>query len=192
MTADAAIATLDTLHQKRHSRAKRHNDSVESRTALGAYRKFTWVSNEGLVFCRADGGFGGKSGKSAEPKTPPEHDPDIVVDLPTTSQSALYYRLNADRNPLHADPAIAVQAGFPAPILHGLCSWSMAAHAVVKACCDYEASRLSHFECRFTKPVFPGETISVDIWHSKNEARFRAWVRERDAMVLDNGFAKFA
>ncbi|MFC4272639.1 3-alpha,7-alpha,12-alpha-trihydroxy-5-beta-cholest-24-enoyl-CoA hydratase [Sneathiella chungangensis] len=144
------------------------------------------------IFCRANGGFGGKPGKPAEPKTPPERTPDIVVGLPSTPQSALYYRLNADRNPLHADPAVAAQAGFPAPILHGLCSWGMAAHAVVKACCDYDASRLSQFECRFTKPVFPGETISVDIWRSDNEARFRAWVRERDAMVLDNGFAKFA
>lgn len=147
---------------------------------------------EATVFCRADGGFGGPAGPTPEPRAIPERDPDQTIDLPTLPQQALLYRLNADWNPLHADPDIAEKAGFPQPILHGLCTWGIAAHAVVKACCDYDAARLRRFETRFSKPVLPGETLSVEIWRDGTEVSFRAWVREREAKVLDNGYAEIA
>ena len=145
---------------------------------------------DSTVFCRADGGFGGKAQAATEPHAIPDRAPDFVVDMPTLPQQALLYRLNFDRNPLHADPALAARAGFERPILHGLCSWGIAAHAIVRQCCDYEADRLRRFQARFSRPVLPGDTLSVEIWQDGNEISFRGWVKARQEKVLDNGYAQ--
>lgn len=141
------------------------------------------------TFCRADGGFGGQSQATKAPHPIPATTPDRVEELGTSPQSALLYRLNADYNPLHADPEIAAAAGYPRPILHGLCTFGVTAHALLKAQCDCDPSRLLSFEARFSAPVFPGETISVEMWRDQDVVSFRAWVRSRGAKVLDNGRA---
>ena len=80
---------------------------------------------------RGQGGFGGAAGPVRPPAPVPEGEPDLVVDLPTRPEQALLYRLNGDDNPLHADPAVAARAGFPRPILHGLCTLGVVAHALL-------------------------------------------------------------
>ena len=143
-------------------------------------------------FLRADGGFGGPAGPvkpvAAMPTTPPE----VTQDIPTSRQSALIYRLSGDRNPVHADPDIARSAGFARPILHGLASFGMAAYAVIKCFCEGEPARLRSISVRFSAPVFPGETLRMQMWRSGAErALFRCTVVERDALVLNNGLAEF-
>lgn len=140
-------------------------------------------------FCRADGGFGGASGPVRTSPDVPDVEPPTVVDIDTLPQAALIYRLNADYNPLHSDPEVAKAAGFPRPILHGLCTYAIAARAVVQTCCGHDSDQLKAIRARFTAPVYPGETISVELWPEGNEVAFRAWVRERNAKVLDNGRA---
>ena len=51
-------------------------------------------------------------------------------------QQALLYRMCGDRNPLHSDPEFAAAAGFPRPILHGLCTYGMTCKAMVDALLD--------------------------------------------------------
>ena len=144
---------------------------------------------EHITFCRGDGGFG--KGDAAPPPPPavPEGKPDAACDLPTLSQSALIYRLCADRNPLHADPAVAKAAGFPRPILHGLCSYGVAGHAILKTYCGYDPARLTGLALRFSAPVFPGETIRTEMWNRGETILFRSRVLERDVVVLNNGVA---
>lgn len=146
-----------------------------------------------LTFCRGDGGFSANGGESdaplPAPPPMPERAPDHVCDLPTRPEAALIYRLCGDDNPLHADPQVARAAGFERPILHGLATWGVAAHAVMKTVCASDPERLASFHARFTAPVYPGETIRTEIWHEGEALAFRARVLERDVIVLNNGRA---
>ncbi|HXT09429.1 MAG TPA: MaoC/PaaZ C-terminal domain-containing protein [Roseiarcus sp.] len=146
------------------------------------------ATTRSTTFLRGDGGFGGPVGPVEPPHALPETPPDIVVSMPTRPEQALYYRLNGDDNPLHADPAIAAKAGFPRPILHGLCTLGIVGHALLRALGDYDDGRFRELAMRFSAPVYPGETITVEIW---NNGSFRARVAERDVVVVNNGYAAF-
>lgn len=143
----------------------------------------------GTTFLRGDGGFGGATGPIHAPHTMPQSVPDIVLDLPTRPEQALYYRLNGDDNPLHADPKVAAKAGFSRPILHGLCTLGVVTHALLRECAGYNERQFKSLRLRFTSPVLPGETIRTEIWH---DGSFRARVVERDVVVIDNGLARFS
>lgn len=145
------------------------------------------------AFARGDGGFGGPGGPTAKPHALPEgRAPDHVCDLPTLPQQALIYRLNGDLNPLHADPDVAREAGFDRPILHGLCTFGIAGHAVLRTLSGYDPARLKRFDVRFSAPVFPGETIRTEMWADGDVVSFRARAVERDVVVLNNGLAELA
>ncbi|SFU48461.1 N-terminal half of MaoC dehydratase [Methylobacterium sp. 174MFSha1.1] len=147
------------------------------------------ATTRSTTFLRGDGGFGGPSGPVAEPHALPQNPPDTVVEMPTRPEQALYYRLNGDDNPLHADPDVAARAGFPRPILHGLCTLGIVGHALLRVLGDYEPGRFREFALRFSAPVYPGETVQVEIWR---DGSFRARVAERDVVVINNGRAVFA
>lgn len=140
------------------------------------------------VFCRGDGCFGGKPSARPPPPPVPARAPDASVHARTSLQSALIYRLSADLNPLHIDPAVARRAGFPRPILHGMASFGAVGQALVKACCGGEPAAVRGMGGRFSAPVFPGETVRVDIWRAgPGRAAFQARVAARDVVVMDNG-----
>jgi len=141
------------------------------------------------TFCRADGGFGGPRREAPSPHALPERAPDIVCDLPTRPEMALIYRLSGDVNPLHAEPEFAKAAGFPRPILHGLATFGVAGHALLKSLCGYDPARLAAMAGRFSAPVYPGETIRTEIWRDGKVASFRARVLERDVVAVNNGRA---
>ncbi|MGO4836766.1 MaoC family dehydratase [Rhizobiaceae sp. 2RAB30] len=128
-------------------------------------------------------------GGSRPPVHPaPERAPDHVVDLPTLPQAALLYRLNGDDNPLHAEPEIAIGAGFAMPILHGLCTFGIAGHALLKTVCGYDAKRMKSLRARFSAPVYPGETIRTEIWQEEDRrATYRCTVVERGVTVITGG-----
>ena len=144
------------------------------------------------TFARGDGGFGGPEGPTKSIHQLPERAPDQVCELATLPQAALVYRLSGDYNPLHADPKVAASAGFKAPILHGLCTLGVAGHAVLKSCCGYDPARFKSLQLRFSSPVYPGETISTEMWQDGNVVSFRSRVVERDLVVLNNGRAEVA
>ncbi len=144
---------------------------------------------EHVSFCRADGGFGqGDQPLPPLPATPntPAHETILVQSLP---QSALLYRLNGDLNPIHALPGMAAKAGFDRPILHGLCTYGMAARALLAAYCADAPSMLKDFSVRFSAPVFPGETLRVETWKAGSSVQFRALAHERGVVVLSHGMA---
>jgi acyl dehydratase len=144
-------------------------------------------------FCRGEGGFGGPTGPTRAPHELPSRAPDLTRDLRTLPQAALIYRLSGDYNPLHAEPAVAASVGFKQPILHGLCTYGVAGHAILMTLCGYEPARLRRLDVRFSAPVYPGETIRTEIWNeAPGRASFRARVVERDVVVLNNGVVEYA
>lgn len=147
---------------------------------------------EHVSFCRADGGFGaGDAAPDALPVTPASP-PDQVVLLASLPQSALLYRLNGDLNPIHVLPDMARKAGFERPILHGLCTYGMAARALLQAYAPAAPERLSSIAARFSAPFYPGETLRVEIWEDGPRLQFRALAQERNTVVLSHGLAGIA
>ena len=141
----------------------------------------------GSTFARGDGNFGGPSDGAPEPHEVPTRAPDRTVEIATAANQALIYRLSGDRNPLHSDPTIAKMAGFPRPILHGLCTYGITCRAVLQEYAGFDPAKIKSHQVRFSSPVFPGETVAVDLWQDGDVISFEARVKERGVTVIRNG-----
>ncbi|NKJ38519.1 MaoC family dehydratase [Rhizobium sp. SG570] len=142
--------------------------------------------------CRGDGGCG-SAGVPLDPLTPvPERVADAMFSIRVPRDAALLYRLNGDLNALHVDPAYAAQAGFPRPILHGLCTFGYAGYAIGRALGAEGIADVGFIAARFTSVVFPGDRLEVDIWREDREVYFRARVPERGVTALDYGNARLS
>ena len=139
------------------------------------------------IFARGDGGFGGPKEGAPVPHPLPQRAPDLVHEADTRADQAFLYALSGDRNPLHRDPNFAKMAGFPRPILHGLCTYGTACRSVLTSLCDYDPAKITGFDVRFSAPVFPGETIVTEMWADGPVVSFRSKVKERDVVCLNNG-----
>ena len=117
----------------------------------------------------------------------PNREPDLTCALPTRADQALLFRLSGDFNPLHADPETARDAGFERPILHGRCTFGVAGHAILRTVCDYDSTLIRELSGRFSSPVYPGDTITTDMWQDGNVVSFRCRVEARNATVINNG-----
>src|SRR5947209_18111233 len=115
------------------------------------------------IFARGEGGFGGERGPSTGANAP-DRAPDLELDIAVLPQQALLYRLCGDRNPLHSDPEFAAAAGFPRPILHGLCTYGMTCKAITDALLDGDATAVAAYGARFAGVAYPGETLPVNGW----------------------------
>lgn len=141
------------------------------------------------AFLRGNGGFGGKPSGGPTPQAIPADRPsDARMDTEIASDQASLYRLCGDTNPLHIDPGTARLAGFDRPILHGLCTYGIASHALTALFCSHDAARVRRIDARFSKPVYPGETLQTEAWQlGANSVGFRCSVPVRGATVIDNG-----
>ncbi|WP_102418681.1 MaoC/PaaZ C-terminal domain-containing protein [Mycobacterium sp. 4858] len=146
---------------------------------------------------RQAGGFGGSPGQRPIAPEFPDREPDARVALPTREDQALIYRLSGDRNPLHSDPWFAKElAGFPKPILHGLCSYGVAGRALVAELGGGVAANVTSIDARFTSPVFPGETLTTLIWRTEpGKAVFRTEASGAEGsgprVALDDGAVEY-
>ena len=144
------------------------------------------------TLCRTDGGFSNNpdavrvAAKSASVHEP-ERAPDHFVDYVATPQAALIYRLGADPNPLHVDPAVASAAGFDRPIMHGLCTFGMVARGAIESLCGGVASKLGSVELRFLAPMFPGERLRIAWTVSSGSARYQARIPDRNSVLIASG-----
>lgn len=143
-------------------------------------------TNRSGIYVRGEGGFGGDPGPGVV-YTPPDREPDHVVESPTLPQQALLYRMaSGDKNPLHADPGFAALAGFERPILHGLCTYGIVCKAVVEAALGGDPGAVGTYSARFAGHVFPGETLVTSIWEEPDRYLVETVTKERSAKVLSN------
>ncbi|WP_040788217.1 MaoC/PaaZ C-terminal domain-containing protein [Nocardia paucivorans] len=163
---------------------------VQETTVTGSDGQALWTARSS-IFARGEGGFGGERGPSTKTELP-DRTPDFDITTPTLPQQALLYRLCGDRNPLHSDPEFAKAAGFPAPILHGLCTYGIICKTATDNVLDSDAGRVTAFRARFAGVLFPGETLRSRIWRENNRLIITATAVERDdAPVLGDVMLEF-
>ncbi|KXS19972.1 hypothetical protein M427DRAFT_28831 [Gonapodya prolifera JEL478] len=168
---------------------------LENETLLVDKSGKPYVKMVGQAFFRDAGGFGGpRPPKQGPEATPPSRPAEKVIAFKTSPTQAQVYRLSGDYNPLHIDPAFSGRVGFKVPILHGLCSWGIAAHSVLKLWGDNDASRFVSYKGRFTAPVLPGETLQTESWLVRTEGdkqiiSFQVRIVERNIIAIGGGVA---
>ena len=148
------------------------------------------------IVVRGSGGFGGEEGNTAPQVHAPDASPDHEVTYQTRTDQALTYRLSGDYNPLHSDPWFATElGGFPKPILHGLCTYGFTGRALLHQLCDGDPSSFKSMDSRFSSPVYPGDSLTVQMWVEGDQAIYRT-VAQKDTpeerVVIDNGLCQFA
>ncbi len=143
------------------------------------------------LFVRGEGGFGGERGPSSSAGPMPGREPDDVVTYATRPDQALLYRLSGDRNPLHSDPVFAKRAGFDRPILHGLCTYGFTGRALLHAVCGSDPTRVRSMAARFSRPTYPGDTLTISMWNEADAVRFRT-DNQRGETVIDAGVFTYA
>jgi acyl dehydratase len=141
------------------------------------------------IVLRGEAPFGGQE-DSVEKIAYPDTKPDVEVTYETRSDQALLYRLNGDRNPLHSDPEHAKMAGFPKPILHGLCTYGFTGRALLHGLAGSDPAKLKMMKGQFSKPVMPGDTLTVQMWVDGNHAVYRT-VTQDGLVVMDQGECEF-
>ena len=158
---------------------------IQESETVSADGEKLWTARSG-IFARGEGGFGGERGTSEKVEYP-EREADHTIEVATLPQQALIYRLCGDRNPLHSDPAFAEAAGFPRPILHGLCSYGLVLRAVVDEVLGGDVEKVRGYGVTFGGIFFPGETMRIRVWEEGTQLLVAAIVVEReDAPVLKN------
>jgi len=148
------------------------------------------VTSTSGAFIRGEGGFGGERGPSDRWQRP-DRPPAQQVVQPTRPEQALLYRLSGDRNPLHADPKFAARGGFSRPILHGLCTYGVTGRALLHALCGSDPARFRSMSGRFSRPVLPGDTLTVSIWLQDGDTALFQTATQDGTVVIDHGRMRF-
>jgi acyl dehydratase len=160
---------------------------VSENVAVDAATGEPLVTARSGTFIRGEGGFGGPRGAGL-PWERPGREPDQQIVLQTRPEQALIYRLSGDRNPLHVDPGFAAKGGFSQPILHGLCTYGVTGRALLHALCGSDPARFRSMSGRFSRPVLPGESLTVSMWRQRgSDTVLFQTTREDGVVVIDRG-----
>ncbi len=141
--------------------------------------------------CRSDQVAGAPPVEKSAENALGDRAPDILVEVPTSTQSAQIFALTGDQNPLHMVPEVAARAGFPGPILHGVATYGLCAAFAERALCTdggtSSSRRLGAISGKFSAPVFPGETLELALWRDASGARIEARAPARGKVVFSDG-----
>ncbi|MGQ0792607.1 MAG: MaoC/PaaZ C-terminal domain-containing protein [Deltaproteobacteria bacterium] len=106
-----------------------------------------------------------------------------------------YAEASNDRNPIHVNEQVAAAAGLKGIIVHGLCTLSISMRGIISCYLDGDPLRLKRISCRFTSPVYPGDTLIVDGFESpdrngRKSIGFEVTRKEDGVKVIKGGLAE--
>jgi len=185
--ATAARISADSTVLEVYDKGKDKGVVISHQTVLKDHNGERLATLVASRFARGDGGFGGPTLSQPEPHQMPARSPDRTIDIATRPNQALIYRLCGDRNPLHSDPETARRAGFPRPILHGMCTYGITCRGILKTYADYDPGAFRGHAARFSAPVYPGEIVTMDLWKDGSIISFEAKVKARNVTVIKSG-----
>lgn len=146
--------------------------------------------NEISFFMGGVGGFGGpnkrkETGLSTRDYGMPHRQPDATMEYKTSEEQSALYRLNADREDIHIDPAAGKRSGFQQPILHGHCFMGIAGRHIYLKYGPYR-----RIKARFVGIVVPGNTLKTEMWQNRDRIMFQMTVVESGRLCIAGGWAE--
>lgn len=101
-------------------------------------------------------------------------------------QTFRYAEASGDPVRIHLDDAAARAVGLPGIIIHGLCTMAFCGRAVTETVAGGDPARLARLAVRFSRPVLPGQEITVRIYAAGDGSYgFEALNAEGHAVVKD-------
>jgi acyl dehydratase len=102
----------------------------------------------------------------ARPEPARQGEPIALRHAMSLDQTHRYADAARDYSPYTLDPAAAARLGFPAPIVHGMCTIGIAGRAIVDQALQGDTRRLVRLGGRFAAPVLvvPGQVLTTRLW----------------------------
>lgn len=139
--------------------------------------------------------FRGTGGKKEQKPPEPAPQRTILFEKSQTidkDQTFRYAEASGDPNPIHVDENVAKMAGFPSIIVHGLCTMAFVSKVIIDELCKGDPTRLKRLRVRFSKPVFPGQTIKTRVWKEQNSSYGFETYNPDGVAVIKNGLCEVA
>ena len=136
------------------------------------------------------------AGRAERPVSPPGAPMLTVEQTIDRDQTFRYAEASGDRNPIHVDENVAKMAGLPGIVVHGLCTMAFASKVMIDGLCGGDPVQLKRLRVQFSRPVFPGQSITTRVWASGERAGRRAYAFEtynpEGMAVIRGGIAEIA
>jgi acyl dehydratase len=68
-----------------------------------------------------------------------------------------------------------------------MCTYGITCRGVLQTYADYDPSAFKQHSARFSAPVYPGETVTMELWKDGNVISFEAKVKARGVTVIKSG-----
>ena len=78
--------------------------------------------------------------------------------------------------------------GFEKPILHGLCTYGFTGRALLHTLCSGDSGKFKSMSAKFSKPVMPGDELTVSMWVDGNTALFKTMNQDGEIVINDGKF----
>ena len=76
--------------------------------------------------------------------------------------------------------------------MHGLCTYGIALKAAVDELLDGDVTKVAKYSTRFAQPVFPGDTLRIDMWREDSQIVLGVSVEGNEDPTLTNTVIELA